>query len=46
VGLSPDGKRAYAAAGLSGDVTVIDLDTGSTRTLKTGGKPWGVAVSP
>jgi len=47
IALSRDGTRAYAASGLSGDVTVIDVAGGRTlATIKTGGKPWGVAVGP
>jgi PQQ-dependent catabolism-associated beta-propeller protein len=46
VARSPDGRRLYAANGLSGDVTVIDLRRGVTEaTLRTGGKPWGVVVA-
>jgi YVTN family beta-propeller protein len=45
--VSPDGKRLYAANGLSGDVTVIDPASGRRiTTIKTGGKPWGVVVTP
>lgn len=40
-------QRLYAANGLSGDVTVIDLARNRVETtLRTGGKPWGVAVAP
>jgi YVTN family beta-propeller protein len=46
VALSPDETRLYAANGLSGDVSLIDLKTGRSRTLKTGGKPWGVVTTP
>jgi PQQ-dependent catabolism-associated beta-propeller protein len=47
IGLSPDGRRLYAANGLSGDVTVIDVADGRTvATVKVGGKPWGVVVTP
>ena len=47
VAVSPDGRRAYAANGLSGDVTVLDLGDGHAEaTVKTGGKPWGVVVVP
>ena len=47
VDVSPDGRRLYAANGLSGDVTVIGLASGKPiATVKTGGKPWGVVVTP
>ncbi|HEY2394583.1 MAG TPA: PQQ-dependent catabolism-associated beta-propeller protein [Rudaea sp.] len=46
VALSPDGSHLFAANGLSGNVTVIDLRDHSGRTVATGGKPWGVVVTP
>jgi PQQ-dependent catabolism-associated beta-propeller protein len=47
IGIAPDGKRLFAANGLSGDVTVIDLVANKpTATVKVGGKPWGVVVTP
>jgi PQQ-dependent catabolism-associated beta-propeller protein len=47
IGVSPDGKRLYAANGLSGDVTVIDLVANRTlATIPVAGKPWGVVVVP
>ena len=40
-GIAPDDSRLYAASGLSGDVTVVDLaDNKVTHTVKVGGKPW------
>lgn len=47
VALDARAQRLYAANGLSGDVTVIDLahDRVAT-TLHVGGKPWGVVVAP
>lgn len=45
--LSPDETRLYTANGLSGDVSVIDLTANRPlATIKTGGKPWGVAARP
>ncbi len=45
VALSKDGTRLYAAAGLSGDVTVINLvNNRLIATVHTGGRPWGVEV--
>lgn len=47
IGLSPDGRYLLAAAGLSGDVTVVDLARNAVKaTIHTGGKPWGVVVLP
>jgi YVTN family beta-propeller protein len=47
VALSPDETRLYAANGLSGDLSVVDLESGRTiRTLNLGGRPWGVVTTP
>jgi PQQ-dependent catabolism-associated beta-propeller protein len=46
IALSPDGKRVYAANGLSGDLTIIHRAEGKTMSVNLGGKPWGVAVLP
>jgi PQQ-dependent catabolism-associated beta-propeller protein len=46
IALSSDGHRVYATNGLSGDLTVIDRVSSTTRTIPLGGKPWGVAVMP
>lgn len=47
IGLSPDGKRLYAANGLSGSVTVIDLVANQPlAAIAVSGKPWGVVVVP
>lgn len=47
IALAPDGKRLYAANGLSGDVTVLDLVANRTlATIRLDGKPWGVVVTP
>ena len=44
--LSPDETRLYAANGLSSDLSVIDLANGrSIRTLKLGGRPWGLVTT-
>ena len=48
IGMSPDGKRLFAANGLSGDV---DRDRpgreqAASRRSRSGGKPWGVVVTP
>jgi PQQ-dependent catabolism-associated beta-propeller protein len=44
IAVSVDGKRVYAAAGLSGDLTIIDRATGATTTVALGGRPWGVVA--
>jgi PQQ-dependent catabolism-associated beta-propeller protein len=47
IGVSPDGRYLLAAAGLSGEVTVVDLARNRVQaTIHTGGKPWGVVVLP
>ena len=47
IGFSPDGKRLYAANGLSGSVTVIDLEANRPIAMvPVRGKPWGVVVVP
>ena len=47
IGLSPDDRRLYAASGLSGTLTIVDLATNQVvDTVQLGGKPWGaVAVA-
>jgi YVTN family beta-propeller protein len=43
--LSPDKRRLYAAAGLSGDLTVIDVvENRMAGTISLGGRPWGVVA--
>jgi YVTN family beta-propeller protein len=47
VALSRDERRLYTANGLSGDVSVIDLERNQVvATISTGGKPWDVVVGP
>ena len=39
------GKKIYTANGPSGDVSVVDLATGTVeRRIATGGSPWGLVV--
>jgi len=47
IGLSPDEKRLYAASGLDGTLTIIDLERNRVaRKVELGGKPWGaIAVT-
>ena len=45
IGLARDGKKLYAANGLSNDVSVIDTDSESViATIPAGQGPWGVAA--
>lgn len=49
VAITPDGRRAYVANSLSGDVSVIDTATGSSAIggrIAVPGLPFGVAISP
>jgi PQQ-dependent catabolism-associated beta-propeller protein len=47
IALSGNGERLYAAAGLSGDVTVVDLQRNQVAgTVNVGGKPWGIIALP
>lgn len=45
--LSPDDTRLYAASGLSGELTIIDLKANKVlKTVRFEGKPWGVEALP
>ena len=45
--LSPDQKRLFTTNGVSGDVTVIDLEKQrAIKSIKVGRLPWGIAVNP
>jgi YVTN family beta-propeller protein len=47
VALSPDGRLAYTANGLTDDMSVVDVGTMKVlRTVKVGTRPWGIAVVP
>jgi YVTN family beta-propeller protein len=47
IGLSPDEKRLYAASGLSGTLTIVDLERNKVeRTIQIGGRPWGAVAAP
>ena len=40
-----DGKKLYAANGISNDVSVIDTATNAVvATVKAGDGPWGIAI--
>jgi len=49
VTVSRDGRRAYVTGGFTRDgywngITVVDLDSGTTRRLEAGERPLGIAV--
>lgn len=47
IGLSPDDRRLYAASGLSGSLTIIDLEGNRVlTTVQLGGKPWSAVAVP
>jgi YVTN family beta-propeller protein len=47
IGLSPDETRLYAASGLSGTMTIIDLRANKVeRTVDLGGRLWGALAAP
>jgi PQQ-dependent catabolism-associated beta-propeller protein len=47
IGLSPDERRLYAAAGIGGTLTIIDLTRNTVRdTIKLDGRPWGAIAAP
>jgi PQQ-dependent catabolism-associated beta-propeller protein len=46
IALAPDETHLYAVAGLSAELTIIDLRSNKVAaTVKLGGKPWGVIAS-
>jgi YVTN family beta-propeller protein len=46
IGLSPDETRLYAASGLSGTLTIIDLRANKVvKTVTLGGRPWGAIAA-
>jgi len=45
IGLTRDGKKLYAANGISNNVSVIDTESKKvTTTIQTGQGSWGVAI--
>ena len=47
IALSPDDRRLYAASGLSGTLTIVDLDANRVlHTVQLGGKPWSAVAVP
>ncbi len=47
IALGADGAHAYAANGLSDNVSVIDLAKATvTGTIAVGAAPWGIVAAP
>jgi YVTN family beta-propeller protein len=45
--VTPDQKRLLTTNGVSGDVSVIDVDSLKvSKSIKVGRYPWGVVVTP
>ena len=45
--VAPDNKLLFTTNGVSGDVTVIDVDAlKAVKTIKVGRFPWGAAARP
>ena len=45
--MTPDEKLLFTTNGVSGDVTVIDIeDRKAIKSIKVGRFPWGVAYRP
>jgi YVTN family beta-propeller protein len=45
IAIGADGKTLYTANGPSGDVSVVDVASGTvTARIATGGSPWGAVV--
>ena len=43
---APDGKTLYTANGPSGDVSIMDVTSGTvTARIATGGSPWGAVFA-
>jgi PQQ-dependent catabolism-associated beta-propeller protein len=46
IALAPDELHLYAIAGLSAELTIIDLESNRvTATINLGGKPWGIVAA-
>jgi PQQ-dependent catabolism-associated beta-propeller protein len=46
IGLSPDETRLYAASGISGTLTIIDIVGNKVlKTVNLGGRPWGALAA-
>ena len=45
IAISADGRTLYTANGPSGDVSIVDIESGVvTRRIATGGSPWGAVL--
>jgi YVTN family beta-propeller protein len=46
IALSGDGRKAYTANGPSGDVSIVDLQSGQVEArIAVGGSPWGIVAA-
>ena len=46
IGLSPDETRLYAASGISGTLTIIDIVGNKVlKKVNLGGRPWGALAA-
>jgi YVTN family beta-propeller protein len=46
IAISADGRTLYTANGPSGDVSIVDLTTGTVSArITTGGSPWGAVFA-
>jgi YVTN family beta-propeller protein len=46
IALSQDGQKAYTANGPSGDISIVDLNSGHVDArIAVGGSPWGVVAA-
>jgi YVTN family beta-propeller protein len=46
IAISADGRTLYTANGSSGDVSIVNAETGAVeKRITTGGSPWGVVVA-
>jgi len=46
IAISADGKTLYTANGPSGDVSIVDVTSGTvTARIATGGSPWGAVFA-
>jgi YVTN family beta-propeller protein len=46
IAISADGKKLYTANGSSGDISVVNAETGDVeKRITTGGSPWGVVIA-
>ena len=47
IAVSADGRKIYTANGPSGDISIVDIATGTVeRRIAVGKGPWGVILAP